>query len=133
MDMTTGPSLDDMGRMRLTRLAMTTNAVVSGFACAALRIDAGEFAQAQTLLLGTLNTLAQTGVDVFDEASDAVQATLGSIHGHRHQTCAVRSCLDAVQALHVNPRSTSMGERIGRIMHALAVQMAARSALPKAA
>lgn len=133
MDMTMGPSLDDMGRARLARLATAGHPVLAGFAAAALRIDAGEFAQAQTTLLSTINDFASLGADVPMDAHDAVQATLGSIQGHRCQTCALRSCLDAIQALHVNPRATSMGERIGRIHHSLAVLMAHRAALPLAA
>ncbi len=133
MDMTLGTSLDEMGRARLARLATAAHPVVAGLASAALRIDTGEFAQAQTILLSTINDFASLGADVPMDAYDAVQATLGSIQGIRHQTCTLRSCLEAIKALHVNPRATSMGERIGRMHHALAELMAHRAALPMAA
>jgi len=134
MDMTIAPSLDAMSLGRLHRAhGTTTDQIIKSVVAAAIAIDAGRTHAAREGLLTGLSALAQGRCDVSDEMAAEIASVRVTPKGHRAQTCAVRACLDIVAALHVNPSTTTIGERVGGLLMTLARIDASAVALDKAA
>ena len=134
MDMTIAPSLDAMTLGRLHRArGTTTDPIVKSVVTAALAIDTGRTHDARESLLTCLRDVAQGRCDVGDADAAEIASARTALKGHRAQTCAVRACLDIVAALHVNPSTTTIGERVGGLLMTLARMDASAVALDKAA
>jgi hypothetical protein len=134
MDMSITPRLSEIDAERLRRARRTSgNPVLVAVTTAALAIDDARFGEAQNLLLDAINGFTPSGAYITDEAHALAMTVRRNLVGHAYQTCALRSCLDLIDAMHLKCKPMAAGERIGRLCHAMAELMAAQRALRAAA
>lgn len=134
-DLTIAPVLCDLDVERLRKArCVNGNPVLVDVLTAAIAIDMGEFRRAQLCLLDAINSFTADGTYIPDEAHALVDTVRKGMTGHRFQICALRSCLDLVDALHLKCRPQAAGERIGHLCQALSELIAAQTkSLRKAA
>lgn len=134
MDMTIAPRLSEIDAERLRRARRTSgNPVLIALTTAALAIDDARFDRAQLLLLDAINGFTPSGAYITDEAHELAMTVRKGLTGHAYQTCALRSCLELVDAMHAKCKPMAAGERIGKLCHAMAELMAVQRALLLAA
>ena len=127
MDMTIAPALGELDRERLRRARRVNgDPVLLALVSAAFHIDEAQFSEAQMRLLDAVNGHTATGARIPAEAHALVDTVRKGLQGHRYQVCALRSCLDAVDAVHLGCGAIAMGERIGRVIQAMSQLMAAQ-------
>lgn len=127
MNMTIAPALGDLDRERLRKARrINGDPVLLALVSAAIHIDDGQFADAQIRLLDAVNGHTAGGSRIPVEAHALVDIVRKGLQGHRYQICALRSCLDTVDAVHLGCSAISMGERAGRVIQAMSQLMAAQ-------